>query len=68
MGANPAPEGGIVQATTAETLAALGRLPKDVAVALLAPFDPTTIRVEDCLPEDEVQRLLDETSRPRVTP
>jgi hypothetical protein len=41
-----------------ETLAAFARLPKDVAARLLAPFDPESIRVEDCLSDDEVERMV----------
>jgi hypothetical protein len=40
------------------TLAAFARLPKDVAAALLAPLDPASIRVEDCLSDDEVERVI----------
>jgi len=42
----------------AETLAAFARLPKDVTLALLAPLDPASVRVEDCLSDDEVNRLV----------
>jgi hypothetical protein len=42
----------------AETLAALARLPVDVRAALLAPLDPAAVRVEECLPDDEVERIV----------
>lgn len=42
----------------ADTLAAFGRLPRDAATALLAPLDPTSVRVEDCLSDDEVDRVI----------
>src|SRR5437667_69232 len=42
----------------AETLAAFARLPKEVAAALLAPLDSTSVGVEDCLPEDEVEQIV----------
>jgi hypothetical protein len=43
----------------AETLAAFARLPKDVAAAILA-IDPATIRVEDCLSDEEVEQMVAE--------
>jgi hypothetical protein len=42
----------------AETLAAFARLPKDVAAALLAPLDPASVRVEDCLSDDDVEAIV----------
>jgi hypothetical protein len=36
----------------------IARLPKEVAAALLAPFDPAAVRVEDCLADAEVDRIL----------
>jgi hypothetical protein len=47
----------------AETLAAFARLPKDVAAALLAPFDQASVRVEDCLPDDEVAAIVAGSAR-----
>ena len=46
----------------AKTLAAFAKLPDDVRAALLAPFDPETIRIEDCLSDEEVERILAEAS------
>jgi hypothetical protein len=42
----------------AETLAAFARLPNDVALGLLAPLDAASMRVEDCLSDDEVDRIV----------
>jgi hypothetical protein len=41
-----------------ETLAALTRIPKDAAAALLRPVDPESVRLEDCLTDAEVDRIL----------
>jgi hypothetical protein len=46
----------------AATLAAFARLPDEVRAALLAPFDPETIRIEDCLSDEEVERILAEAA------
>ena len=46
----------------AETLAAFARLPKEVAAALLAPFDPASVRIEDCLADEEVERVVAEAT------
>ena len=46
----------------ANTWAAFMRLPEDVRARLLAPIDPKTIRVEDCLSDDEVERILAEAN------
>ena len=42
----------------AETLAAFARLPKDSAASLLLPFDPSSLRTEDCLSDADIDRLL----------
>jgi hypothetical protein len=42
----------------AETLAALMKLPIEVAAAALEPFDPNEIRIEDCLSDEEVEQIL----------
>jgi hypothetical protein len=46
----------------AKTLAAFARLPDEVRAAILAPLDPAVIRVEDCLSDDEVERILAEAT------
>jgi len=55
------------QSATDQTLAILAKLPKDVLLALLT-FDPASVRVEDCLPDDEVERILSdaESARPNT--
>jgi hypothetical protein len=42
----------------AETLAVFARLPEDAATQLLAPFDPNTVSVKDCMSDVEVNRIV----------
>jgi hypothetical protein len=42
----------------AETLAAFARLPEEAAAAVLTTLDPKSVRIEDCLSDSEVERIV----------
>ena len=42
----------------ANTLAAFARLPEEAAAAVLTPLDPESVRIEECLSEAEVERIV----------
>jgi len=42
----------------AKTLAAFVRLPEEAVVAILTPIDPGLVRIEDCLSDAEVDRIV----------